>query len=51
MMTDKVVAFSEAVDEEAKIFMRDLYQGLTKEGLQHAIAVLTQMQLNLNEKS
>ena len=51
MMTDKVAAFSEAVDEEAKLFMRDLYQGLTKEDLQHAIAVLTQMELNLNDKT
>ena len=51
MMTDKVAAFSKAAEEEAKIFMRDLYQGLTQEDLQHAIAVLTQMQLNLTAKT
>jgi len=51
MMTDKVAALSEVVDEEAEIFMRDLYHGLTKEDLEHAIAVLTQMELNLNAKT
>ena len=48
MMTDKVATFSEAVDKEAEIFMRDLYQGLTQDDLRHAISVLTQMELNLN---
>ena len=51
MMTEKVAALSEVVDEEAKIFMRDLYQGLTQEDLKHAIAVLAQMQLNLDAKT
>ena len=50
-MTDKFAAFSEVVGEEAKNFMQDLYQGLTKEDLRHAIAVLAQMELNLNEKT
>lgn len=50
-MTDKVAAFSEVVGEEAKNFMQDLYHGLTKEDLRHAIAVLAQMELNLNEKT
>jgi len=48
MMTDRVDALSEMVDEEADIFMRNLYKGLTQEDLEHVIAVLTQMELNLN---
>ena len=49
MMTEKVAAFSEETEEEADHFMQDLYKGLTQEDLRHAITVLAQMQVNLNE--
>jgi DNA-binding MarR family transcriptional regulator len=51
MMTDKVAAFSEVIDEEAKAFMEHLYQGLTQDDLKRAISVLTQMQLNLHSQT
>ena len=51
MMTDKVSELSKVIDENADIFMRNLYKGLTKEDLRHTITVLTQMEMNLNENT
>ena len=48
MMTDKVSTLSAVINEETEIFMRGLYEGLTKEDLKHAIAVLMRMEQNLN---
>jgi len=50
MLTDKVAALSEDIDREAETFMEDLYKGLTEEDLRRVIAVLLQMETNLNTK-
>ena len=48
MMTDRVSTLSEVINEETEIFMRGLYEGLTKEDLRHTVAVLMRMEQNLN---